>query len=274
MREWIMEQGIVFYFFCSVGVLGAAAAAAANRMYKRLIREADAMEKSEHRLIKYIKLKYSSYYTLGLKANDEQSMVKRYLYRYKMGPMTLVTWSKLGLAALGAVVLGCLANILYRLNMGSEMTQMFPTVIAAAFVALALGMQYKLYGFKEKQDVFCAQMEDNLQNFLKNKIEYGHVLEERKEASVYKYNAENSEEAPENSSQHPGVQAHSHLVRNTEDKSRIEDKPAESSKNRKTRKQSDSESIYGKAAAALADGFASEEIDARVVEDILKEFLN
>ena len=101
MREWIMEQEIVF-IFCSVGVLGAVAAAAANRMYKRLIREADAMEKSEHRLIKYIKLKYSSYYTLGLKANDEQSMVKRYLYRYKMGPMTLVTWSKLGLAALSA----------------------------------------------------------------------------------------------------------------------------------------------------------------------------
>ena len=79
MREWMMEQGMIFYFFCAVGVMGAAAAALANRTYKRLIKEADGMENSQHRLIKYIKLKYSSYYTLGMKANDEQAMVRRYL---------------------------------------------------------------------------------------------------------------------------------------------------------------------------------------------------
>ena len=77
MREWMMEQGMIFYFFCAVGVMGAAAAALANRTYKRLIKEADGMENSQHRLIKYIKLKYSSYYTLGMKANDEQAMVRR-----------------------------------------------------------------------------------------------------------------------------------------------------------------------------------------------------
>ena len=45
------------YVFFSVGLLGFIATAAANRTYKRLIREADHMEKSEHRLIKYIKIK-------------------------------------------------------------------------------------------------------------------------------------------------------------------------------------------------------------------------
>lgn len=263
--EFMMEQGMAFYFFGSVGVLGAAVSAAANKTYKRLIKEADAMEKSEHRLIKYIKLKYSSYYTLGLKANDEQAMIKRYLYRYRIGPMTLVAWSKMGLAALGAVILACLGNVLYKLGSGMAVMQMLPTVILAAFVAFALGMQYKLYGFDEKREIFCAQMEDNLQNFLKNKIEYGHTLEEKAEAAASQ-KAADSDFAEEK---------RTFQKKEYDDGRRMAAKKKSSvSAEKKTEKQLQSEDIYGKAAAALADGFGAEEIDARIVEDILKEFLN
>lgn len=286
MREWIMEQGILFYFFCSAGVLGAAATAMANRTYKRLIKEADAMENSEHRLIKYIKLKYSSYYTLGLKANDEKAMVKRYLYRYKIGPLTLMTWSKMGLAMLGAVVLACMGMMLYSLNNGAAFSDMFSMIVAAAMVSLVLGMQYKLYGFKDKQSVFCAQMEDNLQNFLKNKIEYGHVLKRQSGTDIAADAAEEKRRAPaenfsENagekvylSKEHSGRERREYLRHERKAEMQGQSQAAAAGHGRKNTIKKTEDSIYTKAALQLADGFGTEEIDAGVVEDILKEFLN
>lgn len=309
MREWIMEQGIIFYFFCSAGVLGAAAAAAANHVYKRLIKEADAMENSEHRLIKYIKLKYSSYYTLGLKANDEKAMVKRYLYRYKIGPLTLMAWSKMGLAALGLVVLACMGLVLYGLNAGADFADMFSMIVLAAMVSLVLGMQYKLYGFRDKQSVFCAQMEDNLQNFLKNKIEYGHVLKRQSSDAKVQETVKNVREM--NSSNMPVAKAEKHgdsqkgagnlayvnagegssAMTNSKSAAaarepinerrehmwhgrKAQGQAAAAAYNSKKQAKKAEDSIYSKAALQLADGFGAEEIDAQVVEDILKEFLN
>lgn len=281
MREWILEQGVLFYFFCSVGLLGIIATAAVNRTYKRLIKEADNMEKSEHRLIKYIKLKYSSYYTIGLKANDERAMVKRYLYRYKVGPASLMTWSKVGLAALAAVVLICLGAMLYGVYEGTSLNDMVSMFGLAAFIATVLGMQYKIAAFKDKQEVFCAQMEDNLENFLKNKIEYGHVLQEQKVSA--------QSEADETEKFDSGVSNKS-FYKDSDDVKRHRKGTDEQWKKHndeakgqaaaaasmygKGRSKGANDSVYSKAAVQLADSFDSEEIDAKVVEDILKEFLN
>lgn len=279
MREWILEQGILFYFFCSVGLLGIIATAAANRTYKRLIKEADNMEKSEHRLIKYIKLKYSSYYTIGLKANDERAMVKRYLYRYKIGPASLMTWSKAGLAALAAVILMCLGAMMYGIYQGTSFTEMFSMFGLAAFIATVLGMQYKISAFSEKQDVFCAQMEDNLENFLKNKIEYGHVLQEKK-ASVHSDGSENDNPDTENQNKSFSDVSDNDkkMYRKDTDGYRKERAQGQAAASAAAfgygAGKNDNESVYSKAASQLADSFASEEIDAKVVEDILKEFLN
>lgn len=295
MREWIMEQGMIFYFFCAVGVLGAAAAALANRTYKRLIKEADGMENSQHRLIKYIKLKYSSYYTLGMKANDEQAMVRRYLYRYKLGPMTLIAWSKAGLLAMGVVIAVSFGNILYGLSAGTGFRAMLSTTVLGLMVASILAIQYKLYSFRDKQKIFCAQMEDNLQNFLKNKIEYGHVLkrheseinesqdtevsnvrENRNRPHIFEKKSQTAAytrcAADEKTSERMAVHEREDAL--YKDKSAGDRQAAAAVCKKKRQAESAEESVYTKAALKLADGFGAEEIDARVVEDILKEFLN
>lgn len=296
MREWMMEQGMIFYFFCAVGVMGAAAAALANRTYKRLIKEADGMENSQHRLIKYIKLKYSSYYTLGMKANDEQAMVRRYLYRYKLGPMTLIAWSKAGLLAMGAVIAVSFGNILYGLSAGTGFRAMLSMTVFGLMVASILAIQYKLYSFSDKQKIFCAQMEDNLQNFLKNKIEYGHVLKrhqqesdegqsteateghvQRNKSDVFEKPSQAAAYAQSRVSEEPSAERLSLRERTDhswKSKSAGERQAAAAACKKKKQAKSTDESVYTKAALQLADGFGPEEIDARVVEDILKEFLN
>lgn len=45
-----------------------------RKNYKRLIREADLMGTSNQRLIKYIKLKVTSYYKIGMHPEDTQAL--------------------------------------------------------------------------------------------------------------------------------------------------------------------------------------------------------
>ena len=70
MRQWISQQDVAFYVVTAVTIIGVILTAAANRAYKRLMKEADHVEESTNRLIKYIKLKYSSYYK-NIKNIDE-----------------------------------------------------------------------------------------------------------------------------------------------------------------------------------------------------------
>lgn len=278
MREWILEQGISLYVFFSVGLLGFIATAAANRAYKRLIREADHMEKSEHRLIKYIKLKYSSYYSIGLKTNDEKAMVRRYLYRYKIGAVPLMTLSRAGLAAMTAVILTAAVTMLYRLNQGIEIGDMLSLFGISAFLVTILAMQYKIYAFPDKRKTFCAQMEDNLENFLKNKIEYGHVIEEQRA----QMNAENSGQDLRQRGKKENLAAYDsrHAADEEPMKSMYhgsdakEQAAASAVENPASKRQKAAESVFGNVANNLAAGFSSDKIDAKVVEDILKEFLN
>ena len=279
MREWILDQGISLYVFFSVGLLGFIATAAANRTYKRLIREADHMEKSEHRLIKYIKLKYSSYYSIGLKTNDEKAMVKRYLYRYKIGAVPLISLSKAGLAAMTVVILTAAATMLYRLNQGSMLSDLSPLFGICAFLVTILAMQYKICSFQDKRDTFCAQMEDNLENFLKNKIEYGHVLEEQR-AQMHTDNSDQDnrrgvkkDSFEDQNSNHEKDEATRN--RTVYHSGGAKDQAAASAvENSLLKRQKAAESVFGNVASNLADGFSSDKIDAKVVEDILKEFLN
>ena len=66
-----------------------------GRIYKRLIREADLMGTSNQRLIKYIKLKVTSYYKIGMHPEDTQALIGRYIKKYRVGPFSLQSWSRL-----------------------------------------------------------------------------------------------------------------------------------------------------------------------------------
>lgn len=234
MREWISEQGIMLYIFASVTIIGLIATAIANRGYKRLIKEADSMDNAENRLVKYIKLKYSSYYKIGLKPNDSKALVNRYLYKYRIGPFTLNTWAKTGLAALGVNGIAAVVNMLMRFFGGEALNTMYPMLGTALLCMFALYVQNRLCAFKDKQDAFRWTMYDYLNNFLKNKIECGKTLE--------------------NKAASERVQAAATTV----------GRPREGA----------AAKAGGRSYDAQPAAAADEEIDARIVEDILKEFLN
>lgn len=79
MRNWFLGQGIPMYAEAILMVAGLFTLWMTGRIYKRLIREADLMGTSNQRLIKYIKLKVTSYYKIGMHPEDTQALIGRYI---------------------------------------------------------------------------------------------------------------------------------------------------------------------------------------------------
>jgi len=221
MREWIMEQGAIIYIFAGILAIGLIGTFIANRGYKRLIKEADAMGTSDNRLIKYIKLKFESYYKLGMEPWNADVLANRYIYKYKIGFMTLEKWEKIGKLSMLATALTVVVNGLIKLYNQVDYVDILVMIGIGSVSFLLLFGQYKIHDFSTKKEILRCVILDYLENFLKNKLGPGKELA-------------------------------------------------------KTRsKMPDHKKAMEEAAATnIRPKQADDEIDARVVEDILKEFLN
>jgi len=235
MREWIMEQGAVIYIFAGILAIGLIGTFIANRGYKRLINEADAMGTSDNRLIKYIKLKFESYYKLGMEPWNADVLANRYIYKYKIGFMSLDKWEKIGKLTMVATALTVVIDGLIKLNNQADYADIWMMSGIGAISFLLLFGQYKIHDFGAKKQILRCVILDYLENFLKNKLGPGKEL--AKTRSKIHDNKKAMDEA-----------AATHV------------RP----------KQAREEEPFRRKAEISSD----DEIDAKVVEDILKEFLN
>lgn len=232
MKAWLSGQNMMFYILSALTVAGIIVQAVTNHVYKRLIKASEHVEQTDNRLIKYIKLKYSSFYKIGISPNDGQAMVRKYFEKYKLGPMTLSSWTRCGILFSGLILLCTCVNILYEIYRGHALTDSVQTVMICVAALCILLTHCRLCAFDEKKNTFLVSMDDYIQNYLKNKIEYGKTLDTK------------------TSNQQAKVAATSLERRRSELR--------DASKKRSEVGHRDTE----------------DELDARIVEDILKEFLN
>ena len=293
MREWLQGQGVMLYVFAGCTAVGLISAFAANHGYKRLIKETEVMANTQNRLLKYIKLKFGSYYKLNMKPQDTRALAKHYLYKYKIGFMSAASWVKLSVFAAGVLAFLAAADLLWMLNQGKTISEMAGAVLTAVLGGVVLTVQNRVYNFKEKKEMAEWYLMDYLENFLKNKIESG------KNLSVMAMEAQAAE-----SRVNTGFPASDQVLHGENDRNIYSDneRKLRGDSARKDRDfdepvQRTSKSAQEAAAASAAPAFVrpednnpyakteggfgagkkrmtdGDEVDARVVEDILREFL-
>ena len=177
MKEWLIGQGIIFYVFAGSLLVGLIAAFVANHGYKRLIKETELMANTENRLLKYIKLKFGSYYKLNMKPQDTRALARHYMYKYKIGFMSAASWIKLSKLAAYVIGLAALVDLLIMMRSGQAVADMVMMGATAVIGIGVLYMQNRIYNFSEKQDMLEWHLIDYLENFLRNKIESGKNLQ-------------------------------------------------------------------------------------------------
>ena len=109
MKNWFLEQGLPLYMEMILLAAGLFALWMTSRSYKRLIREADSMGTSEHRLMKYIRIKVTSYFKIGMRPDDVGALVGRYIKKHRIGPFSLESWRRLPYLCMTAII--CIGGI-------------------------------------------------------------------------------------------------------------------------------------------------------------------
>lgn len=238
MRNWFLGQGIPMYAETILLVAGLFTLWMTGRIYKRLIREADLMGTSNQRLIKYIKLKVTSYYKIGMHPEDTQALIGRYIKKYRVGPFSLQSWSRLPYLLMTAMLAVGGGNLMYRWTRGEELYQMSVIFGMSVLGIVVLGGLLMFMDFKGRETLLVHSISDYVDNYLSNKL-------------AQDYKAQTGKVSPE------------------QYKRALQEIAATGTGRRKERNSQ----YYYEGYEDSDLNRKNDEVDAKIVEDVLKEFL-
>ncbi|MDD3222400.1 MAG: hypothetical protein EOM34_03000 [Clostridia bacterium] len=170
MRSWFLGQGIPMYVETVLFVAGLFTLWMTGRIYKRLIREADLMGTSNHRLIKYIKLKVTSYYKVGMRPEDTEALIGRYIKKFRVGPFSLQGWSRLPYLIMTTMLAVGGGNLLYRWTGGAPLYQMSLIFGLSLMGTAVLGGVLLFMDFTGREELLIDCISDYVDNYLSNKL--------------------------------------------------------------------------------------------------------
>lgn len=283
MRDWIIGQGFIVYVFAGCLAVGVLSAFIANHGYKKLIKESEIMGNTQNRLLKYIKLKFGSYYKLNMRPQDTRALAKHYMYKYKIGFMNVLSWIKLSKLSVGIMGIAAVICLLWMQTRETTAAQMVSMIGCAVIASAIVYIQHRLYDFTEKQSMLEWYLMDYLENFLKNKIESAQGLNTQRLTSVSEQNVQKGK----NNDRETVGKRNEKNYKAPQEQSEIFNKDTSEAMFWESSANKDDEAAAARMRGAsvrkreVASSYCSpgetgseDEIDAKIVEDILKEFLN
>ena len=176
MKEWIVLQGWPMYIMLGLTVLGMLGSILSRIFYGRLAREAQLCGTSDYPMLHYIRQKYSSYYKLGMRPSNAEALVKRYLALHKVGILALYNWPAVRVVMMGAVVMVGLVNGIYQYHMTGESGTSIVDIGVSFVLTLGLWLFGQLLDVKRLKMITENAICDYLDNYLRSKLdgEYGY----------------------------------------------------------------------------------------------------
>ena len=95
MLEAVMKYGIIFYAMGLIFVIGIAAKIISHGTARSMAKAASEIQKSNHRLMRLLKLKFEHASMVSDKVQNVEVFVKKHLYEYKVLGVRLEMWKSM-----------------------------------------------------------------------------------------------------------------------------------------------------------------------------------
>lgn len=156
----------IFILFMVLLVLGTLSQCVLYIFYGSLSQEAQNMYKTNHKLLKQIKLKYENYYSLGMKVANMEAFLGKMLCKYRIGGISIHGWRQCNkwCAFLSLVAGWASGHALEGLS------------LAALFILFE-----QIMGLDVKEKLLYWNMEDFLENLLQYRLASMEEKEEQEE---------------------------------------------------------------------------------------------
>ena len=164
MRD-VMYVIIGFGFLCFVIKLFV------SRMYRRLIRAAGQMGKSEHPLMKMLLKKFETCYQLKMGVENVEIFVDKYLNSYRAAGVHLYTWEVLGDVMFGITLLTSLLANLYIAVLDSDRRIMMEFLFVGIAICGIIILEDICLNLRFRRKRLLVEVRDYLENIYKPRLE-------------------------------------------------------------------------------------------------------
>ncbi|MCI9420156.1 MAG: hypothetical protein HFG32_09115 [Eubacterium sp.] len=159
------------YVILGLGAFCAVIKLAVSRMYRKLIREAGQMGKSDHPLMKMLMKKFEACYQLKMGVENVEIFVDKYLNSYKSAGIHLYTWEIMGDATFGVTLLTSVIANLYIAVTADDRSAAVSSLLAGITVCGLILLEDMLLNVRLKRRLLMVEILDYLENVYKPRLE-------------------------------------------------------------------------------------------------------
>ncbi|SFS06365.1 ATP synthase subunit B family protein [Anaeromicropila populeti] len=193
----MFEKNILVYIMLALCGLGILIKFVVSCVYGRLVRASDQMGASANKLIKTLRLKFETSYSMKLGVNNVDIFVDKYVYKHKFCGILLYTWENFSGQLLLLCMLTGTAGALLGLTYDCGKEKILFTFFIGVLTSAMLIVFEQLMNIQTKKSVLRTNIRDYLENYLKVKLEKGEVNLQGSQAEMLaeQINAENKKRA-------------------------------------------------------------------------------
>lgn len=170
MVEFIRQYGAV-YVTAVLCVLEILMKGMLSHTYKRLIHAASDMGRSDHKLMKTLRMKFDTCYKLKIGVTDVDVFIEKYLQHYRALGLRLRTWESVSnLCMLLSMICG-LGGAVCAMGFGLDRWLVFVSLFAGVFGNGLILVFDCLYEIPNKRNLLRVDMLDFLENVYKPRLE-------------------------------------------------------------------------------------------------------
>lgn len=186
MLETIMGRQVIFYIVGIAAAAGIVARLAVGISWKRVVKAAANMGKSNHSLMRLVRAKFEHACMVSTKVHNIPTFVEKYLYEYKILGMRLHTWRNIEKISIWICAILCAAGAAADYGRTMEMEGVFSYAATGIIVTAVLLLLY--FSMDEKYQMDAARM--YMVDFLENTYAHRYEKQNQKEIQVTVQKAE------------------------------------------------------------------------------------
>lgn len=161
----------LLYVILGMGFFCASLKLAVNGMYRKLIREAGQMGKSDHPLMKMLLKKFEACYQLKMGVENVEIFVDKYLNSYKRAGIHLYAWEIVSDTVFGITLLASIVVNLYIVGIEADRGTVLVFLLGGIVVCGFILLEDMLLNLRFKRRVLMVEILDYLENVYKPRLE-------------------------------------------------------------------------------------------------------
>jgi len=186
MIQQIYDSRVLIYAMLGLCALGILVKIIISCVYNSIIKASDHMGTTNNKMLKTIRMKFETNYSINVGVNNVDIFVDKYVYTHKFCGIHLYTWEnfsgQLLLLCMLTGAVGALLGLLYECGKTPILLTLFFGVLTSSMLILF----EHFINLSTKKNILRINIKDYLENYLAGKLRFNQIRQQQMQESKNK----------------------------------------------------------------------------------------